>query len=481
MKTKSQTSRDPAPSTFAAGSSSTAVLSSSAVSTGSSPGRTVLRASPFPAGAPYRDDVAILVSAGASEPAFASTSRRTSARQRLYALVASDRPTAVRRPSGPPRCTDRPKGYSAVVSPRRPHLAKQGPRRRPRGRCAGSFAPPRYASSARCEPHRRQPSRDSACCFRRCSSSLSPTTMAATPSRAAAAGRSRTWWVLALGAVLGWWPSRERSRAGSTVVLLLTGFALLTLLSALWSTNDADAFSEFNRVSFYLGVFVLALQVAPRVPLHRLGDGSCARGRRGRRGRAVQPHRAWRPHGSRVRRSASRDGATPELPDRVLERPGDPCGARRPTAAARVRLAGTPVSPSARGGASAGGRSHHLPRFVTRRDGHRGDWRRGLPGAQPLPLEGGRRACRCRCRVSARAGGARLAIGVRERAGRGVRDDASFDGVGAARRLLRRLRPSRRLLRPSWIDTLRRPAGSASPQRTAAAAAVCGDRCRGSR
>ena len=82
-----------------------------------------------------------------------------------------------------------------------------------------------------------------------------------------------TWWVLALGAVLGWWPSRERSRAGTTVVLLLTGFALLTLLSALWSTNDAEAFSEFNRVSFYLGVFVLVLQLAPRVPLHRIGDG----------------------------------------------------------------------------------------------------------------------------------------------------------------------------------------------------------------
>ena len=82
-----------------------------------------------------------------------------------------------------------------------------------------------------------------------------------------------TWWVLALGAVLGWWPSRERSRAGTIVVVLLTAFALLTLLSALWSTNDADAFSEFNRVSLYLGVFLLVLQVAPRVPLHRLGDG----------------------------------------------------------------------------------------------------------------------------------------------------------------------------------------------------------------
>ena len=82
-----------------------------------------------------------------------------------------------------------------------------------------------------------------------------------------------TWWVLALGAVLGWWPSRERSREATTVVVLLTGFALLTLLSALWSTNDAGAFAEFNRVSFYLGVFVLVLQVAPRVPLHRLGDG----------------------------------------------------------------------------------------------------------------------------------------------------------------------------------------------------------------
>lgn len=82
-----------------------------------------------------------------------------------------------------------------------------------------------------------------------------------------------TWWVLALGVVLGWWPTRERSRAGTALVVLLTAFALLTLASALWSTNDADAFSEFNRVSFYLGAFLLALQVAPRAPLHRFGDG----------------------------------------------------------------------------------------------------------------------------------------------------------------------------------------------------------------
>jgi len=59
-----------------------------------------------------------------------------------------------------------------------------------------------------------------------------------------------TWWVLALGAVLGWWPSRERSREATIVVALLTGFALLTLLSALWSTNDAGAFSDFFHMMF---------------------------------------------------------------------------------------------------------------------------------------------------------------------------------------------------------------------------------------
>jgi tetratricopeptide (TPR) repeat protein len=82
-----------------------------------------------------------------------------------------------------------------------------------------------------------------------------------------------TWWVLALGVVLGWWPSRERSRAGTAVVVMLAAFALLTLASALWSTNDADAFSEFNRVGFYFGGFVLVLQAAHRAPLHRVADG----------------------------------------------------------------------------------------------------------------------------------------------------------------------------------------------------------------
>ena len=238
-------------------------------------------------------------------------------------------------------------------------------------------------------------------------------------SRAAAAGRSR----------LGGCSHSERCSVGGRhenghgrgqpLWLLLSGFALLTLLSALWSTNDAEAFSEFNRVSFYLGVFVLVLQLAPRVPLHRLGDGLAlgiaavvAVALFSRIAPGVLP-------GSRARRGAPRDRSTPELPDRVLERPCDPCRARRATSAAGIRLAGTSISASACCGASTGRCRDHLPRVLTRGSGNRGDRRRGLPCAQPIPLEGRWRCCRCRGRISARAGRARLAIGVREPTGGG--------------------------------------------------------------
>lgn len=82
-----------------------------------------------------------------------------------------------------------------------------------------------------------------------------------------------TWWAVALGVVLGWWPSLARSPGAKAVVVFLTAFALLTLASGLWSTNNAESFAEFTRVSFYIGAFLLVLQAAPRVPAHRIGDG----------------------------------------------------------------------------------------------------------------------------------------------------------------------------------------------------------------
>jgi hypothetical protein len=82
-----------------------------------------------------------------------------------------------------------------------------------------------------------------------------------------------TWWLLGLACALGWSPARKQAGEALAVGTMAAAFALLTLASALWAANDADAFSEFNRVSFYIGAFGLTTFVAVRVPLERLADG----------------------------------------------------------------------------------------------------------------------------------------------------------------------------------------------------------------
>ena len=80
------------------------------------------------------------------------------------------------------------------------------------------------------------------------------------------------WWVLVLGAVVGWW-RRGLDRSAALVAGALAGFALVTLASGVWGPSWEHALVEFDRVTLYLGVFLLAA-IAPRATwTPRLCDG----------------------------------------------------------------------------------------------------------------------------------------------------------------------------------------------------------------
>jgi hypothetical protein len=80
------------------------------------------------------------------------------------------------------------------------------------------------------------------------------------------------WWAIGALVALGvlQLPSR-RSFWG--VAVLLAAFAAWTGASIAWATSNEGAFDEFNRVSLYLGVFVLAALLAGAAPASRWADG----------------------------------------------------------------------------------------------------------------------------------------------------------------------------------------------------------------
>lgn len=81
------------------------------------------------------------------------------------------------------------------------------------------------------------------------------------------------WWLLGLMLVLGWWHPFVLDRLTAATAGALAGVALFTLASVAWAVNDARAFAEFNRVSFYLGAFLAVAVGARRMPLGRWCDG----------------------------------------------------------------------------------------------------------------------------------------------------------------------------------------------------------------
>ena len=80
------------------------------------------------------------------------------------------------------------------------------------------------------------------------------------------------WWALALGLLLRLLSPRRLPGTMVIVALLLLALALLTLVSLAWAPSAEDAFNEFNRVSLYLGVYLLVALAAGRAHVGRWAD-----------------------------------------------------------------------------------------------------------------------------------------------------------------------------------------------------------------
>jgi hypothetical protein len=81
------------------------------------------------------------------------------------------------------------------------------------------------------------------------------------------------WWTLLIAVGLGLWPATRVPRAALVTGGLLAGFALVTGASILWAESAEKAFTEFNRATLYLGVFLVAVLAATRATASRWADG----------------------------------------------------------------------------------------------------------------------------------------------------------------------------------------------------------------
>ncbi len=80
-------------------------------------------------------------------------------------------------------------------------------------------------------------------------------------------------WALLLGVGLGVWPRARVPFAARVVVWLLVAFAAWTFASIWWANSAEDAFTEFNRVTMYIAIFVLGLFAGTSASVRRWGEG----------------------------------------------------------------------------------------------------------------------------------------------------------------------------------------------------------------
>jgi O-Antigen ligase len=81
------------------------------------------------------------------------------------------------------------------------------------------------------------------------------------------------WWLVVLAIIAGIYPLARLAREAVVVTAALAAFAILSLASIGWAANDANAFAEFNRVSLYVAVLLLAFVVSSRRTVGRCCDG----------------------------------------------------------------------------------------------------------------------------------------------------------------------------------------------------------------
>lgn len=81
------------------------------------------------------------------------------------------------------------------------------------------------------------------------------------------------WWAIILALGLALLPFRRPTREAYVTGGLLAGLAGLAALSIIWSASPGNSFLEFNRVTLYLGLFILAVLAGTRTNLSRWADG----------------------------------------------------------------------------------------------------------------------------------------------------------------------------------------------------------------
>ncbi len=81
------------------------------------------------------------------------------------------------------------------------------------------------------------------------------------------------WWTLILTVSLSILPLERPGRSALLIGGFIAGLAALTVSSIAWADSAEKAFTEFNRVTMYLGVFALAVLAGSRANVRRWSDG----------------------------------------------------------------------------------------------------------------------------------------------------------------------------------------------------------------
>lgn len=81
------------------------------------------------------------------------------------------------------------------------------------------------------------------------------------------------WWIVLLGALAGVLPLSKPSKLAYVAVVLLSAFALWSLISTGWSSSEERTVAEVGRIATYGGFFVLALAVLRRDTIRPLVAG----------------------------------------------------------------------------------------------------------------------------------------------------------------------------------------------------------------